>query len=128
MSKGVALLRWNEKNRERVRAYHAAFRHRHRERLLLKWREDTARRRNKNKAEWNARKRAAYYKDLENTRAKVRERNRRHVRELKPFYVRSLLRKQSVLCAADLPPALVETKRLQLMLKRLVDQESKKGR
>jgi hypothetical protein len=125
MSKGIALLRWNERNRERIRAYHAAFRARHRERLLIKWREDTARRRNKDRAKWNARKRAAYYKDLDATRAKVRERNRRHVRELKPFYVRALLRKQSALRAADLPEELVEIKRQYLMLKRLVSEHSK---
>jgi hypothetical protein len=127
MSKGIALLRWKERNRERIRAYHAAFRARHRERLLLKWREDTARRRIKDKAKWNARKRAAYYKDLDATRAKVRERNRRHVRELKPFYVRALLRKQSALRASDLPQELVAIKRQQIMLKRLVCQELKKG-
>lgn len=127
MSKGIALLRWTERNRERIRAYHAAFRARHHERLLLKWREDTTRRRNKDKAKWHARKRAAYYKDLDATRAKVRERNRRHVRELKPFYVRALLRKQSALRAADLPQELVAIKRQYLMLKRFVCQQSKKG-
>ena len=111
----------------RIRAYHAAFRARHRKRLLLKWREDTARRRNKDKAKWNARKRAAYYRDLYATRAKVRERNRRHVRELKPFYVRALLRKQSALRAADLPEELVKIKTQYLMLKRLICQTSKKG-
>lgn len=127
MSKGIALLRWKERNRERIRAYHAAFRARHRERLLLRWREDTTRRRNKDKAKWNARKRAAYYKDLDATRAKVRERNRRHVQELKPFYVRALLRKQSALRAADLPQELVAVKKQHLMLQRLLRQESKKG-
>ena len=126
MSTGIALQRWNERNRDRIRAYHAAFRARHRERLLLKWREDTARRRNKDKAKWNARKRAFYYKDLDATRAKVRERNRRHVRELKPLYVRALLRNKSALRAADLPQQLVDTKRRQLMLKRLVCHQTNK--
>jgi hypothetical protein len=127
MSKGIALLRWKERNRERIRAYYAAFRARHRDRLLLKWREETTRRRNRDKAKWYARKRAIYYKDLDATRAKVRERNRRHVRELKPFYVRALLRKNSALRAADLPQELVEIKRQQIILKRLVSDQCKKG-
>lgn len=126
MSKGITLLRWKERNRERIRAYHADFRARHHERLLLKWREDTTRRRNKDKAKWHARKRAAYYKDLDATRARVRERNRRHVRELKPFYVRALLRKNSALRAADLPPELVAVKRQYLLLKRLLYHQSEK--
>ena len=71
------------------------------------------------------RRKKLYYGNHEKYVERTRERDRKHREELHPHYVVRTLRQGTCLSNKDIPKALIEAKRLELLIRRNIDEERK---
>jgi len=72
--------------------------------------------------------RRTYLKNKEDRIAKATKRNKKQAAELQDRYIRVLLSKNTALLSEDIPQALVELKREELKLIRLIKREKDNGK